>query len=166
MSDWKVGDRVQTDKDDVIRVGAVTVVDSHTVEKTKHDWYSRKDTKYSEVEIKSINVKWDDGEEQTGLGKYDVYPEDSEVERSFRLAMGDAQARIDAKMDAAYAALQEAVKISEETGIPFGASISPLSQSYIPNSLQEKFPDIDREFYSELAGAYGEYEGWQHSAVC
>lgn len=166
MSDWKVGDRVQTDRDGVIRVGVVSVVDSHQVERTKHDWYSRKDTKYMETEIKSIDVKWDDGEEQKGVGRYDVYPEDSEMERAFRLAMIDAQARIDAEMEKAWAAIKAAVKISEETGIPFSAGVSPLSQSYIPNSLSDKFPGVDREFYSELAGAYGEYEGWQHSAVC
>lgn len=171
MSDWKVGDRVQTDKDNVIRVGAVTVVDSHEVERTRYDYSygygsSRKEVKYMETEIKSIDVQWDDGELQTGLGKYDVYPEDSEVEREFRLAVGDAQARIDAEMDKAWAAIQAAVKISEETGIPFSAGVSPLSQSYIPDSLQSKFPDLNREFYSEMTGAYGEYEGWQHSAVC
>lgn len=166
MSEWKVGDRVQTDKKDVIRVGAVSVVDSHQVERTKHDYYSRKETKYMEIEIKSIDVKWDDGEEQKGLSQYDVYPEDSEVERAFRLAMNEAQSRIDEKMEEAWKAVNEAVKISEETGIPFSAGVSPLSQSYIPNSLAEKFPGVDREFYSDVSGAYGEYEGWQHSAVC
>src|SRR5579864_907823 len=168
---WSVGDRCQTDKGDVIRVGAVTAVETEQVERTRRDYSygfsSRgREEKYMETEIKSISVKWDDGEEQTGLGEYDVYPEDSEAEREFRLALSDAQARIDAEMSKAWAALEAAVKISEETGIPFSAGVSPLSQSYIPNSLGEKFPGVDREFYSELAGAYGEYEGWQHSAVC
>lgn len=64
MSDWKVGDRVQTDKSGTYRVGVITVVDSETVEKTRRDWYSRKDVAYTEVVIKSIDVKWDDGEIQ------------------------------------------------------------------------------------------------------
>ncbi len=166
MSEWKVGDRVQTEKDGQFRVGAISAVESQEVERVKHDWYSRKETKYTEVEIKSIDVKWDDGEEQKGLGRWDVYQEDTEVERSFRLAVKDAQARIDEKMSEAYAAVEAAVKISEETGVPFSAGVSPLSQSYIPNSLSDKFPGVDREFYSEVADAYGEYEGWQHSAVC
>lgn len=165
MSDWKVGDRVQTDKSGTYRVGVITVVDSETVEKTKRDWYSRKDVAYTEVVIKSIDVKWDDGETQQ-LGQYDVYPEDSEMERAFRLAVSDAHKRIDEKMSVAWAALNEAVKISEETGIPFSAGVSPLSQSYIPESLHEKFPDVDRDFYSDITGAWGEYDGWQHSAVC
>lgn len=166
MSEWKVGSRVQTDKKGELRVGVVTAVDSQEVQKTRRDWYSRKEETYTEVEIKSIDVKWDDGEEQKELGEWDVYPEDSEVERAFRLAVDDAHRRIDEKMAIARAALNEAVKISEETGIPFSASVSPLSQSYIPDSLSEKFPDVDRDFYSEMTGASGEYEGWQHSAVC
>lgn len=164
-NDWKIGDRVQSEKGHTIRVGVVTAVDSQTVEKTKHDWFSRRETTYTEVEIKSIDVKWDGGEVEQ-LGRYDVYPEDSEMERTFRLAVSDAHKRIEEKMDKARAALDEAVQISEETGIPFSASVSPLSQSYIPNSLSEKFPDVDRDFYSDITGTWGEYEGWQHSAVC
>lgn len=168
---WNVGDRVQSEKTDQIRVGAVTAVETEQVERTRRDYSygygaRSRDEKYMETVIKSISVKWDDGEEQTGMGEYDVNREDSEMERSFRLALSDAQARIDAEMDKAWAAVQAACKISEETGIPFSAGVSPLSQSYIPNSLSEKFPGVEREFYSELAGAYGEYEGWQHSAVC
>jgi hypothetical protein len=166
MSEWKVGDRVQIENGNVIRVGAVAAVESHQVERTKHDWYTRKDTKYMETEIKSIDVQWDDGELQKGLGRWSVNKEDSEMERSFRLAVSDAHKRIDEKLDEAWTAIRAAVKISEETGIPFYAGVSPLGQSYIPNSLSEKFPEVDREFYSEIAGASGEYEGWQHSAVC
>jgi hypothetical protein len=165
MSEWKVGNRVQTDKNGEIKVGVITKVDSKEVQRTKHDWFSRKEVAYTEIEIASIDVKWDNGECQN-LGQYDVYPEDSEMERAFRLALDDAQNRINEKLRIARAALDEAVEISEETGIPFSAGVSPLSQSYIPNSLSEKFPDVDRDFYSEVAGAWGEYEGWQHSAVC
>lgn len=169
---WKVGDRVQREKSDTdIRVGVIAAVHTEQVERTRRDYSygygaRSREEKYMATEIKSIDIQWDDGELETGLDQYHVNREDSAVEREFRLAMAGAQARIDAEMDKAWAAIQAAVKISEETGIPFSAGVSPLSQSYIPNSLQEKFPDIDREFYSEISGAYGEYEGWQHSAVC
>lgn len=168
MSEWKVGDRVQTDKKDEIRVGVITTVETAQEERTRHDYYydNRPAEKYMETVIKSINVKWDDGEEQQGLEQYDVYAEDSQMERAFRLSVDDAQKRIREKTQEAHKALQEAVEISEETGIPFSAGISPLGQSYIPNSLSEKFPGVDREFYGDVAGASGEYEGWQHSAVC
>lgn len=167
MSDWKVGDRVQQEKDGQFRVGTISHVETHEVERTKYDWYgSRKETKYMETELKSIDVKWDDGEEQKEVSRYDVVAEDSEIERAFRLAVGEAQDRIYAKLAAAEKLIDEAVAISEETGIPFSAGVSPLGQSYLPNSLHEKFPDIDRSFANEIAEAYGEYEGWQHSQVC
>lgn len=65
-------------------------------------------------------LKWDDGEGDKGLSRWSVYPEDS-----------------------------KAVNISEETGILFRTSVSFLSQGYIPESLSDKFPDVDREFYGE-----------------
>lgn len=167
MSDWKVGDRVQREKSSTdIRTGVITAVETEQVERIERDWYSRKETKRMETQIKSIDIKWDDGEEEKGLDKYHVNREDSEMERAFRLAVDDAQARIDAELSKAHAAIRAACAISEETGIPFRAGVSPLSQSYIPDSMSEKFPGVDREFTSEIAGAYGEYEGWQHSAVC
>jgi hypothetical protein len=63
----------------------------------------------------------------------------------------------------------EAEKLSDEHGIPFGSNISPLSQSYFPNSFREKFPDLDldSEEIQELVGYSEYYEGgWEHSAVC
>jgi len=165
---WKVGDRVQTDKDDVIRVGVVTAIQTEQVERSRYtNYYTRSaPEKYMETVVKTIDVKWDDGEEQKGMDRWSVYPEDSKIERTFRLAVSDAHKRIDEKLAVARAALREAEKISEETGIPFSASISPLSQSYIPQSLEQKFPDLDPEFVSDLTQAWGEYGGWQHSAVC
>jgi hypothetical protein len=166
MSDWKIGDRVQRIKEKQIDVGAVTAVDSQTVERTKYDYYTRKEVPYTEVEIKSIDVKWDDGTEEKGLNRWAVIPEDSKIERAFRLAVHDALERIDAKLSIASKAIQEAVKISEETGVPFSAGVSPLGQSYIPASLGEKFPELDKSTAQEIADAYGEYDGWQHSDVC
>lgn len=165
--DWEVGNRVQIENaDGTFKVGEITAVNTEEVQVRINDWRNGKDTFRPEIQIKSVDVKWDDGEEQKGIGKWDVSQEDSEVERSFRLAIEDAHKRIFEKMATARAALQEAVKISEETGIPFRAGVSPLSQSYIPNSLGDKFPDIDRSFVHDIAEAYGEYDGWQHSAVC
>lgn len=168
--DWKVGDRVQkSSRTDEILVGVITEVESAQEEKTRynHNLYSRsrQEEKYIETVIKSITVKWDNGGEEK-LKQYDVFNEDSEMERAFRLASRDAQRRINEKLDQAMAALSEAEKISEETGIPFSSGISPLGQSYIPASLEDKHPDIDRDFVNDITGAYGEYGGWQHSAVC
>jgi hypothetical protein len=166
MSDWKVGDRVQLEKGGMIRAGYIAAVATEQVERTKRDLYSRKESKVMETVIKSIDVQWDDGELQQGMSEYSVNKEDSEIERTFRLAVNDAQARIGAKLIEASKLIDEACAISEETGIPFRAGVSPLGQSYIPSSLSEKFPDLDREFATDIADAHGEYEGWQYSAVC
>jgi hypothetical protein len=168
--DWKIGDRVQIeDKDDTIRVGVLTAVKTEQVERTRYNHsysvMSTKAEKYSELQIVQMTVKWDDGVEEI-VKQYGVHHEDSEMERSFRLACLEAQERIEEKLRAAMAALREAEKIADEAGIPFSAGISPLSQSYIPSSLEEKFPNVDRDFINDITGSYGEYDGWQHSAVC
>ncbi len=165
MSEWKTGDRVQAEQDDTIKVGEVVSVEMHQVERSRYDYRTHTDTKYMETEIKSVKIKWDTGEEES-LSQWDIHEEDSDIEREFRLTFDSAQKRIDEKLAIASAALDEAVAISEETGVPFSAYISPLSQSYLPNSFSEKFPELDSSFANEMAGAYGEYEGWQHSAVC
>lgn len=168
--DWKVGDRVQkSSRNEEILVGVVTAVESAQEERTRytHSLYgrSRQEEKYMETVIKSITVKWDNGGEEK-LKQYDVHQEDSELERAFRLASRDAQRRIAEKLEQAMAALNEAEAISEETGVPFSSGISPLGQSYIPASLEDKYPDVDREFIDDITGSYGECGGWQHSAVC
>lgn len=170
--EWNVGDRVQTDEvvdgKTVFHVGAVAEVNSTQVERQRYDYYTRKNTPYMETVIENIKVKWDDGEEET-LGQYDVYAEDSEMERNFRAIATDAHRRIQEKLSLASKYLHEAVEISDETGVPFHTGISFLSQSYFPGNTQEKFEDLDSDFVNDITGAYhSEYgeEGWQHSAVC
>lgn len=172
MSKWNVGARVQTDEvvdgKTIFHVGAVTEVNTHEEQRTKRDWYSNKDTTYTEVVVDNIKVKWDNGLEET-LGQYEVYPEDSEAERQFRAVAADASRRIEEKLALASKYLDEAVEISDETGVPFHTGISFLSQSYFPGNTGEKFEDVDSEFVNEISGAYhSEYgeQGWQHSAVC
>lgn len=169
MSEWMKGDRVQReDNDDRILVGVVTDVEYDQREERDDNYgyrYSASQTK-TVTYTKSVKVKWDGSEEEKSYKPYAVHAEDSEMERAYRLAVDDAKTRMNQKLAIARAALDEAVAISEETGVPLSADVSPLSQSYIPQSMQEKFPDVDREFMTELAGGYGEYDGWQHSAVC
>lgn len=173
MSEWKKGDRVQREEhangEMTIQVGQVTDVEYDQREKRDYSYsygYRRTSAPEMETYTKKVTVKWDDSDQEVTFEPYMVHSEDTEVERAYRLAVKDAQRRMSEKMAIASAALDEAVAISEETGIPLDAGISPLSQCYIPQSMQEKFPDVDREFMTELAGAYGEYDGWQHSAVC
>jgi len=175
MSDknLSVGDRVQwidySDRNnEVIYTGAVTELTLSEREKRGgYSSYYRPQEKVMEKYTSHLTVKWDDGEEET-LEYHAVYAEDSALEREFRKAIPSAISRIDEKLALASKYLDEATAISEETGIPFSASISYLGQSYTPASLEKKFPELERDFVNDLTGTYNEYggAGWEHSAVC
>src|SRR6185369_14445496 len=111
-------------------------------------------------------VKWDDGKEESNLSPWHVVPEDSPLEREFRLKAAEIGDMIHEKLAIASKALDEAEAIAEEHGISFSAGISPLSQSYMAASAGDKWPDVSKEFMNEITETYGEYDGWQHSAVC
>ena len=169
--EWKVGDRVQrsewVDGKEVFHTGAIARVT--TAQREKHNWggyYGRSTPKEMETYVESIDVQWDDGKSDLNQKTWFVVPEDNEYEREFRLAMQPATARIEEKLALASKYLDEAVAISEETGVPFSTGISFLHQSYRPNSTGEKFPEVDNEFIREVSECYNEYEGWEHSAVC
>ncbi len=102
----------------------------------------------------------------------------SPLEQEFRQAVEGAKDRIEAKLAEANRALQEACKISNETGVPFESPVSSISQAYVPRSFHEKFDRLITEkagykddfFYSLIGmGEYtleDNYDGWEHSAVC
>lgn len=169
---FNIGDRVQwidySDKDNQIFTGAVSAVTMAEREKRGgYSSYYRPKIQEMEQYASHVTVKWDDGEEET-VEYYTVYAEDSALEREFRVAIPSATLRIDEKLALASKYLDEAVAISEEAGIPFSASISFLGQSYTPTSLENKFPELEREFVNDLTGTYNEYgyAGWEHSAIC
>lgn len=176
MSDegLKVGDRVQTDEvvdgKTVYYGGVITAIATEERERQRSRWesgYSHYgNNTVKETHVTGYHVKWDDGEEED-VSTYGVHVEDSEMERHFRDAVvPDATKRINEKLALAEKYLQEACDISEETGVPFSTGISFLSQSYVPGSFEEKFPEIDRDFMQEVCDVYNEYDGWEHSAVC
>lgn len=164
---WSVGDRVQKRNKDAFIVGAITVLNTETITKSP-GWGSLSSRSKEETVIKSAVVKWDDGTEET-LQSWGLHPEDSALERQFRSAVPDVHALISEKLALSAQYLAEAQKISDDSGIPFYSHISPLSQSYVPNSLQEKWNEVSREVVQEEteAGSEDDYcGGWQHSAVC
>lgn len=170
--EWTVGSRVQDDElvdgKAVIYVGTVTEINTVEKEQEKYDYASRTYVKVKVTVIDNMTVKWDDGEVES-VGQYDVYEEDSEHEREFRLVALEAQAKIEAKLKLASKALDEAEELAEKYGVPFHSGISPLSQSYFPTTTSEKFPEVSEDFVQEISGAYhSDYggEGWQHSSVC
>jgi hypothetical protein len=98
---------------------------------------------------------------------------ESEFKEELRQAVQEATKKIDEALERANAALSEAEQISEQYGIPFRSSISPIRQSYLPMSYHDKWgrrvSNIDVDI-SDVLWDEGihipHYEGWQHSAVC
>ena len=164
---WSVGNRVQKQEKDVFIVGAITSLNMETVQRPS-GFGSFGRVNKEETVLKSAVVKWDNGTEET-LDYWALHPEDSPLERQFRAAVPAVQALIGEKLDLALKYLQEAEQIADDNGIPFYSPISPLSQSYIPDSLQEKWNDVSKEVVQQETETYSEYDfcgGWQHSAVC
>lgn len=94
----------------------------------------------------------------------DKTPEQLKLETEFEALYNKHVKKIEEQLNIAAKAISKAEELSEKYGIPFYAGVSPLSQSYTPGSLDE---DLDKDFISDLTGIYpGEYEGWEHSAVC
>lgn len=100
----------------------------------------------------------DEGEEEKEL---------ADLEKEFKATAESVTKKISVKLALASKFLSEAVALSEKYGIPFDTNISFLSQSYLPDSFEDKYPEVDTELVEELTGVYDmEYSGWQHSQVC
>jgi hypothetical protein len=93
-------------------------------------------------------------------------PRDSSLEREFRLAETEASRKIDEYLDQARSAINSAVEISEQYGIPFSSSISEIGQRFTPQSFSAKFEDLDQDFLDSFDIYVPGYSGWEHSAVC
>lgn len=168
--DWKIGDRVQYEADDEIVAGTITALVTGQREVTDYNYYpsyQKRPAPQKENYTSHVTVKWDDGEEET-LDYWDVHPEDSEMERAFRVKAMEVTDLINEELSQAHKHLAAAEKLAEENGISFSSSISPLSQSYVASTFAEKWPDIEEDFANEITEAYSEYGdgGWEHSAVC
>ncbi len=170
--EWKVGDRVQwsewKERVETIHTGAITALITATREKPNYGYYNRNRVPEMETYVEKVTVKWDDGEEET-LNQYDVYPEDSPLEREFRLKAPEVLKLIDEKLAIAGKAISEAEAIAEEHGIPFSAGVSPLGQNYLATTFPSKWDGVSKEVVESVTETYaehGEYYGWQHSAVC
>jgi hypothetical protein len=109
-------------------------------------------------------IEWDGGVVEE-VAQWICTPEDNELERQYRSAYLEANASIQEKLAQAAKLLDEAEKISEETGVAFDSCLSPLPQSYRPASQSEKWNGLNQEFISSITGAYNEGSGWEHSQV-
>lgn len=91
----------------------------------------------------------------------------SELEAEFQAHWEKYEEQIQEHVSEAYKALEKAVAIADEHGIPFYSRVSFLGQNYTPAVL-DQFSELDRDKIDEITGTYNEYggEGWQHSDVC
>lgn len=94
------------------------------------------------------------------------------LEEEFKRVCAEVGPKIKEALKRAGEALNEAEKLSTESGIPFISGISAVGQSFGPTSAA-KWRSIQDEnliesVLAEATGAYrlGEGYGWEHSAVC
>ncbi len=96
--------------------------------------------------------------------------EENKLELEFKKVAEETTVLIKEQMKLAAEALAKAEKLSEESGIPFYANVSPLGQSYFPSSFKNKWEYVNEDELYRLTKTYpSEYsngEGWEHSAVC
>lgn len=164
-SKFKVGDLVQYyTESNKVRDGKVTALSTPLSHRPDKFWSLPEEERNKYQTMVTMDC---DGEvivQEQGS----VQERDDEFQRAYRVACDAAQELIYAKCEEAAKALSEAVRISELHGIPFSSGVSFLGQSYIPSSMSEFFPEVDRDFMMEVADASSAYdeEGWEHSAVC
>lgn len=100
-----------------------------------------------------------------------------DIEKKFREVVAEYAGQIEAKLDAAGVLIKDAVKLAEESGLPF-RGYCLLRQTYTPQSFETKWEGLEEaveakpdgdfyEFMDELVGASpDEYAGWEASAIC
>lgn len=167
MRNFSVGDRCQWEDRDTSEVTGGTV-ESVTPPKVMkpNNWWSYTEEQQKDF-ITYATVKWDDSTTDT-VDMEDLDPEDSELEREFRLKANDVLTQIREKCAASAKLLGEAVALSEKHGIPFNSEVSFLGQSYFPNSFKDKYDGVDSDLVYAITDASSEYGygGWEHSDVC
>lgn len=165
MSNFKVGDRVQWIDRDTDEVTGGLIESTIAPKRMKTNDYWRLPQSEQDEMITYANVKWDDNTSDS-VDIDDLDEEDSPLEREFRLAASPVLSEIQRKVTQAAKLLSEAVKLSEEHGIPFNSEVSFLGQSYTPASFEEKFDGVSSDLVYEITEATSEYAGWEHSDVC
>jgi uncharacterized protein (DUF302 family) len=94
---------------------------------------------------------------------------ETDLEKEFERVFDEVHPQIQDKLAQAAKLIREAEALSEKHGIPFRPKeeIMFCRPSYLPDSLNEKFPDLDSEFWNAVTDAWAyDYQGWQQSQVC
>lgn len=74
-----------------------------------------------------------------------------ELEARFKAAFEEASAEIKKHLTDAREALSNAIKVSKETGIPFSSGVVFNRDTYVPNTMKDKWKDLSNEFISEFS---------------
>lgn len=92
----------------------------------------------------------------------------SELEKEFIETRKKIEPLIEAKLEEAQKCINEAVKLSDEYGVPFNTCFTGVPNEYIPHSFKKYQIDIDSWEEQERWNIYPSYDefyrtGWQHS---
>lgn len=93
---------------------------------------------------------------------------ENDLEREFLRTFNAVHDKIQENLHQASLLIEQACQLADDNGIPFKPKfpLCGFKMSYIPQSYEDKFPKLDRDFMNNLTDAYGGYEGWQTSQVC
>lgn len=165
--DVSVGGRVQLVESSGIQEGVLEAVVPAKSNQRPDNWYFVPETEPHDWEPTG-RVKWDIGiTTEVRLSRLD--PVDSPIERKFRLAVTQANAEMNKHLEDASEALRKAVEVAEKYGVPFDSNISPIGNTYSPESVRSLHPKVSTDFIDSLTGTYDEenyeYGGWKHSAA-
>jgi len=119
-----------------------------------------------------VIVEWEDGTvDPINPSRLEELPvSDGKLEKEFESLADTVGVEIQSKIDEAERLIAEACALADESGLPFFTNVSVVGQPYVPETFQNKWRDLDRDFVanltevatSDLSSAYG----WQHSQVC
>lgn len=86
------------------------------------------------------------------------------LEAKFKASVGDARSKINEHLRIASEALDAAVQISEQTGVPFSTYVVNLgmSRTYQPRSFDKVWKDIPAQTLEDMNIYRGYESGWEY----
>jgi hypothetical protein len=122
---------------------------------------NKKASELSSDELRTLLVKKQ--EEEKKEAEKSQLESKSALEAEFLKVQKESRVLIEKKLIQLNQTLSEAVNVSEKYGIPF--EVSAFGYTYTPDSFQEKFDALDRDWLSQNTNIMpDEYPGWQSSS--
>lgn len=126
----------------------------------------------TKMQTNSAIVSWDDGQIcNVKYSKLKMVPNHSgDLEKEFMEISDKIGNEIKSRINEANKALNEALKLAEDHGLPFYSDIIQVGSCYVPNSYHSKWDKLNPEFVSDitevLSGDLKYTRGWSTSEVC